>query len=265
MNSTPIDLASMQSCNPQVLFQLSAGMCIVLFLGGHSLGEESPVGHAFLQEHCTHCHDRGSTEGGLNLKDLTLDPSDPVKLATWAKVFDRIVAGEMPPEGEERPGDQAVANFTRITSAALRDTWKERYAKRGRVGGRRLNPVEYETTLRDLLAAPWLELKEMLPPDPEAHGFDNVADAQDISYVQLARYLEAAEVAARIGKSDSAASTKGPNGHGSGNNPTALRHRDGFVTNHNEYPDGTDFVSAAAPLCGIKASCCLPRKDKSRG
>ena len=65
----------------------------------------------------------------------------------------------------------------------------------GRVGGRRLNPVEYETTLRDLLAAPWLELKEMLPPDPESHGFDNVAEAQEISYVQLARYLEAAEVA----------------------------------------------------------------------
>ena len=49
--------------------------------------------------------------------------------------------------------------------------------------------------MRDLLAAPWLEIREILPPEPEAHGFDNVASAQPFSYVQMARFLEAAEVA----------------------------------------------------------------------
>ncbi|MCB9922617.1 MAG: DUF1592 domain-containing protein [Planctomycetaceae bacterium] len=131
----------------------------------------------------------------MNLQDLKIQPDDTVNLAKWAKVYDRIVSGEMPPQDEERPDPKEVAAFTKLTASALKSTWRDRYATRGRVGGRRLNPVEYENTLRDLLAAPWLQLKEMLPPDPEAHGFDNVAEAQEISYVQLARYLEAAEVA----------------------------------------------------------------------
>lgn len=155
----------------------------------------SLVGHPFLDQHCVHCHDDSSAEGGLNLVDLKLDANDPLNLQRWAKVHDRVSAGEMPPADEERPDEQAVTQFVLLTANTLNTTWQQRYAERGRVGGRRLNPVEYEHTLRDLLAAPWLELKDMLPADPESHGFDNIADAQEISYVQLARYLEAAEVA----------------------------------------------------------------------
>ncbi len=151
--------------------------------------------HRFLETHCYECHDDLTTEGGLNLLELEFDPSDPHNLAIWAKVHDRAVSGEMPPEGESRPGEKALAVFGDNTAGALEDEWRKRYAERGRTGGRRLNPTEYETTLRDLLAAPWLELKAMLPPDPSVEGFDNVAKAQELSYVQLARYLEAAEVA----------------------------------------------------------------------
>lgn len=155
----------------------------------------SLAGHTFLQQHCFHCHEDGNAEGGLNLAELKLDANDTVNLAKWAKVHDRVVAGEMPPEFEERPAKEEIGSFVRQNAETLNAAWMQRYAKRGRVGGRRLNPVEYEYTMRDLLAAPWLELKEMLPPDPESHGFDNVADVQEVSYVQLARYLEAAEVA----------------------------------------------------------------------
>ena len=185
----------MKHLSARAVLLLSIGMCVAWAMLSPSLAEESPVGHAFLQAHCIHCHEEGNSEGGLNLEELTLAATDPMTLAAWANVFDRVVADEMPPEEEERPDKRAVAEFTRITRDALRTSWENRYAKHGRVGGRRLNPVEYETTLRDLLAAPWLELKDMLPPDPESHGFDNVAAAQEISYVQLARYLEAAEVA----------------------------------------------------------------------
>lgn len=156
---------------------------------------DSPVGRDFLRDHCVHCHDSGTSEGGLNLEDLELMATDPVNLATWAKVYDRVVSGEMPPQEEQRPHPRDLEAFSKLTSSALHGVWITRYREQGRVGGRRLNPVEYENALRDLLAAPWLELKEMLPPDPESHGFDNVAAAQEISYVQLARYLEAAEVA----------------------------------------------------------------------
>ncbi|MFN3151522.1 DUF1592 domain-containing protein [Bremerella sp.] len=151
--------------------------------------------HALIQQHCVHCHDDSTAEGGLDLAGLSADSHDVVNLALWAKVHDRVASGEMPPEDEERPDPDAVSDFLQLTTKTLNQHWNQRYRTHGRVGGRRLNPLEYENTMRDLLDAPWLQLKEMLPPDPEAHGFDNIADAQEISYVQLARYLEAAEVA----------------------------------------------------------------------
>ena len=149
----------------------------------------------FLEQHCTECHDDVSTKGGLNLLELKFDPRDPHNLAKWAMIHDRVESGEMPPEKKPRPEESDLSRFTNDTAKTVETAWKKRYTDQGRTGGRRLNPTEYENTLRDLLAAPWLELKNMLPPDSESHGFDNVAEAQEISYVQLSRYLEAAEVA----------------------------------------------------------------------
>ncbi|MEM6279571.1 MAG: DUF1592 domain-containing protein [Verrucomicrobiota bacterium] len=149
----------------------------------------------FLDQHCTSCHDDLSAKGGLNLLDLEYDPSDPHNLELWALVHDHASSGKMPPEKRPRPAAPELTEFIETLEVALDASWKERYAENGRTGGRRLNPTEYENTLRDLLAAPWLELKPMLPPDPSAGGFDNVAQVQELSYVQMARYLDAAEVA----------------------------------------------------------------------
>src|SRR5262249_28852909 len=58
---------------------------------------------------------------------------------------------------------------------------------------RRLTRVEYENTLRDLLDLPGLPVAGELPADGSAHGFDNNGDALDISHVNLAKYIEAAD------------------------------------------------------------------------
>jgi hypothetical protein len=68
-------------------------------------------------------------------------------------------------------------------------------AKRdGRVVLRRLNRVEYENSLRDLLGID-LDIREKLPLDSSAAGFDNVGEALHVSSFLLERYLEAAELA----------------------------------------------------------------------
>src|SRR4029077_12258736 len=72
---------------------------------------------------------------------------------------------------------------------------RARRAGDGRAVFRRLNRTEYENTLRDLLGIPGLKVKERLPEDGQAFGFDKSAAALDLSYVQLARYMEAADVA----------------------------------------------------------------------
>src|SRR5207344_2775384 len=69
--------------------------------------------------------------------------------------------------------------------------------KEGRATRRRMNRYEYETALRDLLHAPWLQVRDSLPEDGEAYRFNKVGDALDVSHVQMARYLAAADYALR--------------------------------------------------------------------
>ena len=63
--------------------------------------------------------------------------------------------------------------------------------------GCRLNAYEYENTLRDLFASPWLQIRGLFPEDGEAHRFNKLAEALDVSHVHLARYMNAADHAIR--------------------------------------------------------------------
>lgn len=72
-----------------------------------------------------------------------------------------------------------------------------RIRREGRAVWRRMNRYEYENTLRDLLGAPWLQIKELLPEDGEAHRFNKTGTALGVSHVQISRYLTAAEYALR--------------------------------------------------------------------
>jgi hypothetical protein len=67
-------------------------------------------------------------------------------------------------------------------------------APKGRVVLRRLNRIEYENTVRDLLGVQ-VDLKELLPVDTSANGFDNVGEALHVSSFLMERYLEAADTA----------------------------------------------------------------------
>ena len=68
----------------------------------------------------------------------------------------------------------------------------------GRAKVRRLNRLEYENALRDVLDAPWLQISHMLPEDGVDHLFNKSGDRLDVSHVQLTRYLETAERAIRL-------------------------------------------------------------------
>ena len=62
---------------------------------------------------------------------------------------------------------------------------------------RRMNRLEYENSVRDLLHAPWLQIAQALPADAESHLFNKVGTALDTSHVQIARYLQVSEQALR--------------------------------------------------------------------
>ncbi len=156
-----------------------------------------PASRRFVEKHCVECHDAEVKKGGLDLTALKLDPANPTNFSTWVLVHDRVMLGEMPPKKKTRPETTELEAFTKSLSSSLVAAEQTRTAKEGRATRRRLNRYEYENALRDLLHAPWLQVRDSLPEDGEAHRFNKVGDALDVSHVQMARYLGAADYALR--------------------------------------------------------------------
>lgn len=163
-----------------------------------SIGEAQPAAAAaFIEKHCAACHDAVEKKGDLDLTSLALNPGDPKNFARWLKVHDRVELGEMPPKKKTRPAAGEVREFVAPLAQALAAAEQARAGDEGRATRRRLNRYEYENALRDLLHAPWLQVKDALPEDGEAHRFNKVGEALDVSHVQMARYLGVADYALR--------------------------------------------------------------------
>jgi hypothetical protein len=151
----------------------------------------------FIEKHCFECHDAEVKKGGLDLTALKFDPANSTNFSSWVLVHDRVSNGEMPPKKKARPETAELEAFTKALSSSLILAERTRLAKEGRATQRRLNRYEYENALRDLLHAPWLQIRDALPEDGEAHRFNKVGEALDMSHVQMARYLSAAEYGLR--------------------------------------------------------------------
>ncbi len=158
---------------------------------------ELAPGRQFLEQHCFECHDSDLKKGGLDLTSLSFVPNNPTNFTKWVLVHDRVLKGEMPPKKKPRPDATEVEAFTKAVAAPLIAAERARIAKEGRATRRRLNRYEYENALRDLLHAPWLQVRDTLPEDGELDRFNKVGDALDVSHVQMARYLGAADYALR--------------------------------------------------------------------
>ena len=152
---------------------------------------------SFTDRHCAGCHNDVDREGGLDLTQLTYPSGVGSNVATWVKVHDRVAAGEMPPPEKERPDLSDTAAFISGVGASIASAEQAVLAREGRTTYRRLNRIEYENTLRDLLQLPWLQIGDKLPEDGEVYKFNKSSAALDVSHVHMSRYLEAAEYAMR--------------------------------------------------------------------
>ena len=147
----------------------------------------------FLKTHCFECHDAESKQGGLDLTSLKVELSNADNFAKWVKIHDRIESGEMPPKAQPRPPIADKDAVTKWLKTSLIKAEQDALKSEPRTGLRRLTRAEYENTIRDLFDMPGIALQGELPPDGSAHGFDKNSDALDISHVNLAKYIEAAE------------------------------------------------------------------------
>jgi hypothetical protein len=153
---------------------------------------EPPL-NEFFEKHCTDCHDADTPKGNLDLTSLNANLADSENFTRWVKIYDRIERDQMPPKKKERPDAAEVKSVLASLSNELIKAERTRLDGESRTGLRRLTRAEYENTLRDLFDMPGIRLQEMLPQDGSAHGFDNNCDALDISHVNIAKYVEAAD------------------------------------------------------------------------
>jgi Protein of unknown function (DUF1592)/Protein of unknown function (DUF1588)/Protein of unknown function (DUF1587)/Protein of unknown function (DUF1585)/Protein of unknown function (DUF1595)/Planctomycete cytochrome C len=142
----------------------------------------------FLDAHCSGCHAGNEPKGGFRVEALTGDLAQASTRAAWNQAREKIESGAMPPKAKPRPDAKDVSALTGWLASAE----TQRRAKYGRTPLRRLNRVEFERTIRDLLGIT-IDLQELLPPDASADGFDNAAAALHVSPFLLEKYLDAVE------------------------------------------------------------------------
>ena len=150
-----------------------------------------------LDRHCIACHSGDRPKGKLNLEQLPRDFADEAAQRRWLVVQKRVAAGEMPPKSKPRLTLEELQTLSDWITGEVAAVAAAQGDDGGRVVYRRLNRVEYENTVRDLLGIN-IELQQLLPEDSEAHGFDNVGEALHTSSFLMERYLEAADAALNV-------------------------------------------------------------------
>ena len=186
----------MAEAGPAFDFSGSPSLVLLAARSGDAVASDGPD-DAFVVDHCTSCHDGASKKGRLDLTALAFAPNDPANLAVWIKVHDRVKAGEMPPKGQDRPDPARQKAFVEGLARSIASAERAALAGEGRSVQRRLNRYEYENALRDLLGVPWAQVASRLPEDGEAHHFNKSAEALDVSYLQIARFMDSADYAMR--------------------------------------------------------------------
>ncbi len=143
-----------------------------------------------LKTYCQDCHSGAKPKGRLNLDQLEADFSLASNRERWHTLLKRVHANEMPPDGKPQPTKEEKELLTSWIEARSREARRAS----GRTVLRRLNRVEYQNTIRDLLGIT-VDLASKLPEDSSAHGFDINGEAHHVSSFLLEKYLEAADLA----------------------------------------------------------------------
>jgi cytochrome c5 len=172
-------------------------MCLVVLSGAPGAARQQPSAspsaaappRAVFDKYCITCHNARLKTAGLMLDAIDLAHVSE-NAEVWEKVVRKLRTGAMPPAGRPRP-DKATYDATSTWLADELDRAASAHPNPGRPTLHRLNRAEYHNAVRDLFGLE-IDSASLLPPDSEAYGFDNMADALSLSPVLTERYLSAA-------------------------------------------------------------------------
>lgn len=152
----------------------------------------------FLQKHCYDCHTGEGAEADIDFESYDSHERLSSERPRWNQVRGMIEIGAMPP-----PDYEPLPNMEQREKIAA---WIDRKVNTvdcglahdpGRVTMRRLNNVEYDNSLRDLLGIDFSPSALIgFPSDGVGNGFDNQGDVLTLSPLQLEKYLQAAKLVA---------------------------------------------------------------------
>ena len=159
-----------------------------------------PEPRQLLNRYCVSCHSDRLKTAELSLQAVDVD-NIPRDAATWEKVVRKLRAGAMPPVGRPRPD---AATYDRLASRIEGELDRAAAARPnpGRTASfHRLNRVEYQNAVRDILGLD-VDVAALLPGDDAAFGFDNIGEMLTVSPDLLDRYLSAANKITRLAVGD---------------------------------------------------------------
>jgi hypothetical protein len=175
-----------------VLIALSTRSTSISAQTGMTLSVESQ--RDLVNQYCAGCHNDRLKSGGFSW--TTVDLAHPEQnAAQMERVIRKVRAGMMPPAGARRPDANTLKAFasgieTRIDESAASHPYIKPPALH------RLNRTEYRNSIHDLLDLD-VDVSGLLPADPRAGSFDNIADALTMTPALMQGYVRAAEKISR--------------------------------------------------------------------
>jgi hypothetical protein len=161
-----------------------------------------------LVKYCYDCHGDGAKKGGLALDKYANEAAAMADRNTWQMVNENVHAHVMPPGKKKQPTEAERDLITGWIDTAIFKCDCER-PDPGRVTIRRLNRVEYNNTIRDLVGVNFQPADDF-PADDAGYGFDNIGDVLSVPPVLLEKYLAAAQKVMDAAIVTTGASTNGP-------------------------------------------------------
>jgi mono/diheme cytochrome c family protein len=148
---------------------------------------------ATVNQYCVGCHNDRTKTAGVSFQGLAAD-----SIGQHAEVFEKAVrkmrGRVMPPPGARQPAPAAVDALVAWLETTL-DRAAGQAHVRDKIVLHRLNRKEYTNAVRDLLAVDF-DAATILPADDTAEGFDNIAEALQVSPSFIEQYVLAARLVA---------------------------------------------------------------------
>jgi hypothetical protein len=156
-----------------------------------------------LQQYCSKCHNTTDWAGGVAFD--TMSPAAvPADAQVWEGAVMKLSGRLMPPPGNPQPTQKEVDKFV---------DWLQSYldaadaagqeVPAGHVSIQRLNRTQYGAVVQDMLGVD-VNVDDLLPPETQMGGFDNIAAALGESPLFLDQYVRAARIVAKLAVGDPA-------------------------------------------------------------